>query len=133
MTRQQRLVVSIMITFAVGLIVVGYTLTDTGDSTTLSPAFEELIPAAGSEILAQDRVGIDLASGYDARLTVNGIPIPDDQLTRVAALNEVTFSPGSDREFESWPGGNVCVEATYWLIAAGDDDASTFVWCFETV
>ncbi len=131
MTVQQRLVVAAMIIAAVGLIAVAYALADTDDTTTANPAFEVLIPAPAAEILAQDRVGVDLAPGYDAELTIDGIPIPADQLNRVDALNEVTFQPGPDREFESWPGGPNCVEATYWLIAAGRDDAESFVWCFE--
>lgn len=132
MSTRQRLVITLVLTAAVGLAIVAYLVADTdSEDAPAGTAIEALVPAQGAEILAQDRVGVDLAPGYTAALWVNGTPIPDDQLTIVDALNLVQFQPGPGKEFESWPGGPNCVEARYWLIADGPGDPRSFTWCFE--
>ena len=80
---------------------------------------EQLIPAKNSKILQQDQVGIDLQTGYSADLAVNGVAIPEDQLTRVSGLDEVLFQPGPGKVFEQWPAGQNCVVATYWANDVG--------------
>jgi hypothetical protein len=91
---------------------------------------EQLIPAKNSKILQQDQVGIDLQTGYSADLAVNGVAIPEDQITRVSGLDEVLFQPGSGKVFEQWPAGQNCVVATYWANDVGPTQSKTVSWCF---
>ena len=91
---------------------------------------EQLIPAKNSKILQQDQVGIDLQTGYSADLAVNGVAIPEDQITRVSGLDEVLFQPGSGKVFEQWPAGQNCVVAPYWANDVGPTQSKTVSWCF---
>lgn len=91
---------------------------------------EQLIPAKSSKILQQDQIGIDLQTGYSADLAVNGVAIPEDQITRVSGLDEVLFKPGENKVFEQWPAGQNCVVATYWANDVGPTQSKTISWCF---
>ena len=96
-------------------------------------AIEQLVPTPDAKILQQDSVGIDLAEGYEARLTINSTYIPDDQLTIVPALNQVTFQPGPGKEFEAFPAGRNCVTANYWRSETGPNQSTNRTWCFTVV
>lgn len=120
-----------MVTVAFGFLVLAYALADTDSDETLGPAIETLIPAEGTEILAQARVGIDLAPGYDATLAVNGVPIPDDELIKAPALNLVEYQPGDGLIIEAWRGGRNCVLALFWRIQDGPGQSQARQWCFE--
>jgi len=94
---------------------------------------QQLIPTDGSKVLQQDKVGIKLADGYTGTLTANGIPVPDDQIDRVQALNQVLFQPGDGKVVTAWPPGQNCMVATYWKFETGPTQSSTHTWCFSAV
>ncbi len=101
------------------------------ESTTVDQgAVERLLPANNSQVLQQESVGIDLAPGYDAALTVNGMPIPTDQLDKTTGLNIVMFQPGPGKVIEYLPSGQSCVLATYWRLDTGPGESSARTWCF---
>ena len=91
---------------------------------------EEITPLANSSVLQQSPVSIDLQSGWDASLTVNGRPIPDDQLTKVPAQGKVTFQPGPGKEFEFLQAAQNCVIATYWPLS-NPEQKFRKTWCFK--
>lgn len=94
---------------------------------------EQLIPADGAKAPQQTQIGIDLAEGYNASLSVNGQPIPDDQLDRIQAFNQVLFQPGPGKEFEKWDATvPTCVTATYWTYAS-PAQTTLRTWCFSVV
>jgi len=93
----------------------------------------QLIPTDGSKVLQQEQVGIRLADGYTGTLTANGVPVPDDQIDRVQALNQVLFQPGDGKILTAWPAGQNCMVATYWKFATGPSQSSTHTWCFSAV
>ncbi len=108
-------------------------LADTDDndvSVTGNAVVDELIPPRNAEVLAQETVGIDLAIGYDARLVVNGVAIPREQIRHLPNLNRFTFRPGQDKAIERLQAEQNCVQATYWRQEVGPDDADTISWCF---
>lgn len=94
---------------------------------------QRLIPAPGAKILQQDDVGIDMAPGYEASLTLNGVALPLDQTVIVPPINQVTFKPGPGKVFEKLPAGQNCVLATYWETRFGPSVSSTRTWCFTVV
>ena len=93
----------------------------------------QLIPNDGDKVLQQAQVGIRLADGYTGSLTANGVPVPDDQVDRVQALNEVLFQPGDGKIIDAWPAGKNCIVATYWKFETGPSQSSTHTWCFSVV
>lgn len=94
---------------------------------------QRLIPSPGAKILQQDQVGIDMAPGFEATLTLNGVPLPLDQTEVVPAINQVTFRPSSGKVFEKLPAGQNCVVATYWESKYGPSVTSSRSWCFTVV
>jgi hypothetical protein len=96
-----------------------------------SEAIDAFVPNQGADVLRQSTVGIDVADGYQARLVVNGVTIPDDQLSGDRGLGQYFFTPGPGLAIESLSGGQNCVIATYWLAALGPDQGQTVRWCFS--
>jgi hypothetical protein len=93
----------------------------------------QLVPTDGSNIVQQDAIGIDLASGYTAKLAVNGTPIPQNQLRIVPGLGQYSFTPGKGKVFTAWPAGKSCAVATYWKVKDGPGHANAQHWCFTVV
>jgi hypothetical protein len=95
---------------------------------------ERLIPGEQEQVLRQAEVGIDLLTGWDATLAIEGVEIPDGQLDRIEDLGQVRFLPGPGKVFETLPEQpNVCATATYWQRATGPDQSFTRTWCFTTL
>ena len=105
--------------------------TDNNDVTvTGNTAVDELIPPRSAEVLAQETVGIDLAPGYDARLTINGVVIPPDQIRHLPSLNRFTFRPDQGRVIERLQAEQNCALVAYWRQDVGPAEADTISWCF---
>ena len=124
----------------VGLVVIvvvcGYVLAQLYSDDDTSPqdaAIEQLLPAPESKILQQEQVGIDLAAGYEGRLAVNGVPLPDDEVQAVPQLNQIFFQPGPGKAFEQWPAGRNCTVATFWRSETGPSQSAVRSWCFTVV
>src|SRR5262245_13787236 len=52
-----------------------------GTGCRLPEGIEEVLPDCGTSVLGQTQVGVRVEEGYAAELTLNGIPIPLDQIT----------------------------------------------------
>jgi hypothetical protein len=101
------------------------------DRESLGPVVEQLFPAADSEALQQVQVGVDLGSRFTGVLVVDGIEVPESQLVRQDALNQVFFSPGDDQVIDEWEPGRNCVRAIVWPITEGRTASRNIDWCFE--
>lgn len=107
-------------------------LGEDSDDTTHDAAIEQFFPTEGDKIFQQAPVGLDLEAGFDARLALNGVAIPEDQLDKTPALNLVLFTPGPDKEVEQYDQGQNCVVATFWPLS--DTAAVTSrAWCFSVL
>jgi hypothetical protein len=132
----RRGIIALAVLAALGLFVVAGLLADTDSASDDVPitggAVEELTPPEGSEVLQQQLVQIDLASGYTGQLAINGLRIPEDQLERNEGLATIGFQPGEGKVVERL-GPENCADATIWLIAEGPDGPSREVvtWCFQ--
>ena len=105
--------------------------TDDNDVTvTGNAAVDELIPPRSAEVLSQETVGIDLAPGYDARLTINGVVIPPEQIRHQPNLNLFTFRPDRGKVIERLQAEQNCAHVAYWRQEAGPAEAETISWCF---
>ncbi|MCC6226919.1 MAG: hypothetical protein IT195_11010 [Microthrixaceae bacterium] len=111
----------------------------TGDqSTSMSkPSYVlRLIPASGASVPVQDRVGIDLSSGFDAYLDLNGIEIRNvvedptaDGLVR-SGTGTIGYQPAVGHRVERLASGENCVTAFVWKQEEGRDTAKPLRWCF---
>src|SRR5690606_14538225 len=100
----RRVLIGVLLAVVVALMVYIVNNAVTGnDASAVKPAsVERLIPGSGAEILRQGQVGVDLASGYDAYLIINGVEIREqatgddpDGLSKVLTPSglTVTYTP----------------------------------------
>lgn len=140
MAKKQRMIVTALLGFGIAMLVIA-AMSGGGsdeDRTVLgNPAIDALIPAREAEILRGDQVGIDLADGFEAALTIETsddrtIPIPSDQLEQNFQdnLGMFLFRPGEGKALDAFPPQANCVTATYWPII-DREDAQTIRWCFQ--
>ena len=64
-------------------------------------------------------------------MTVQGVPIPDDQLQKRPELAQVSFTPGTGKVLEKLPQGRVCVNANVFRIDGQVEYPRTVTWCFN--
>jgi hypothetical protein len=132
----RRGVIALAVLAALGLFVLAGLAADTDSAEDDVPitgaAVEQLTPAEGDQVLQQQLVQIDLASGWTGDLSINGIRIPEDQLERNEGLSTIGYQPGEGKVIERL-GPENCADATIWRIAEGPDGPSldTVTWCFE--
>lgn len=135
--RRHRVFVGVGLALAAALMALAIARTNTDDPTveaiSTRPDIEQLIPRKGAQTQRQSEIGIDLAPGYEAALIVDGTSIPDDQLRRVVAQNEVFFTPGEGKAIDELDAGQICVTAIIWRSAVGRGVSDQpFQWCFNT-
>ena len=148
-TLARRFLVPVGIAAGATIFILAFVLadTDTGDDVIFNdPAIEALLPVPGSEVLRQSQVGIDLASGFDAELVINGVPIPRDQVNILrnaedpdqsaeepgvfaTTINRFLYQPLEGRAVPELKGDENCVVATFWPLA-DPSDVRTTSWCF---
>lgn len=93
-----------------------------------------LRPGEGTQFIHGSDIGVDLQPGWEARLVVEGIEIPEGELRRIPGQNQVFFRPGPGQSVERLRPGRNCVTAIIWRSQLGrgvDDDRIT--WCFQAV
>jgi hypothetical protein len=90
-----------------------------------------LVPGEGDLVLLQSRVGVVVQPGWEARLSVNGVTIPDDQLDEALEPGQRLFQPGPGKVIAQLEPNNNCVTAQVWPLAAGPDRSTVRTWCFR--
>ena len=133
-------------------VILGFALSSQGSSDIRvegNPIIESLLPEPDSEVLRQSFVGIDLISGYEAALTINGVPIPPDEInvlrdlgnTRESAetsgsfgstLNRFLYQPLEGRSVPELLGDRNCVSAVYWPLS-DPEKRQRIDWCFTAM
>lgn len=110
------------------------------------PAVLSQSPSPGSHVLHQTPVGAKLAEGYDGRVIIDGVEIPEDQMDGVAPVdspaydpkygirpnnkNQVFFTPGPGKVVSEYHTGEVQVTVRFWPIEKGEAAARTVSWAF---
>lgn len=135
-----KILASVLVTLAVGALVVAYLSTSSGDdddgvvaSGGTSAFVERLLPGRDTQVVQQGTVGIDLAPGWSGTLVIDGVAIPAADLVVNDALNLVQFTPGPDKVMEALPVGNICAQATVYELSTGPGDSRVVSWCFDVI
>ena len=143
----RRLVILLILLGAVAVLVVtqrGGQSGEGGGTGCSNPAVVAWDPCPGARILRQAQVGVELKQGYDGRITINGISVPEDQMQgaivpgtaayeqlsaeeralgpRPNNKNIVKFQPGDGKVVEEFS-GQVRVGIRYWEETEGEDTA----------
>tara|TARA_B100000686_G_C16784654_1_gene974390 strand:- start:2486 stop:2977 length:492 start_codon:yes stop_codon:yes gene_type:complete len=142
----------LMVTIGISGIILGFALSTQGSEDIRvegNPIIESLTPEPDTEVLRQSLVGIDLISGYEAELTINGIPIPPDQINILrdvdnpresaessgsfgSTLNRFLYQPLEGRAVPELLGDRNCVTAEYWPLA-DPENKKKIEWCFTAL
>jgi hypothetical protein len=128
----RRVVISVLLAGSLAALVWGLSQTRSapGPVTYSDPAIRQLFPLPGDHVLRQDRVGVTLATPFTGVLVVNGAEIPEDQLERVAGLNQIFYTPGKGKEVETLFADRNCVTALIWRFDESRQQSHPFSWCF---
>jgi hypothetical protein len=108
------------------------------------PAVVGWDPCPGSRVLRQAQVGVELQPGYDGRISIDGVQVPEEQMQgaivpgseayqaltpderalgpRPNNKNVVKFQPGKGKVIERFS-GQISVTIRYWKISAGEETA----------
>tara|TARA_X000000368_G_scaffold27981_2_gene21092 strand:- start:10536 stop:11021 length:486 start_codon:yes stop_codon:yes gene_type:complete len=142
-----------LVTVGITGVILGFALSNSGSTDDIrvegNPVIEALFPEPDAEVLRQTSIGIDLITGYEAELTINGVPIPPDQInvlrdlenpresaqtsgTFGSTLNKFSYQPLEGRAVPELQGDRNCVVAVYWPLSDPTDRAS-IEWCFTAL
>jgi hypothetical protein len=129
----RRIVISVLLAFALALF--GYGFSSGRDAEKViytDAAIEHTEPAPGDLSLRQSRIGVDLQSGYSAELSIDGTPIPLDQVEVVRGLDQYWYTPGPGTATGALAPGRHCARATI-TATVGPDAGQThpYNWCFS--
>jgi hypothetical protein len=95
-------------------------------------AVESVTPAPGQ--ILQDEIVADLANTYTGVLVIDRVEVPEDQLTRVVDLGQVSFRPGPDQEIEKFEPGLHTVVVLFWEQGRERPaKPSAYSWTFRAV
>lgn len=146
---KRRIVVVAVLALACGILFYGTRRGQSGDDTVRDPVIKIQDPAPGTRALRQATVGAELEAGYDGRLTINGVEIPEEQMEgavdpaktkpkdlkrygiRPNNRNRVFFTPGKGKVFEKLPAGEVTVTLRYFKERRSLETALVTSWTFR--
>lgn len=134
-----RIVAAVVLAIAAALAVIAVrSLEGGGDDPVLgggdAAVVESLIPRRNAQVPQQSTVGIDLVTGWEGTLVIDGVEIPLDELTLTPEIGLIEYTPGDGKTVEDLQPGRNCVSAVIWRIADGRGVADrTIPWCFEAI
>lgn len=146
---------SLPIAVGVFLIAFGLIRSQTGDDVSdLPDAIEDIHPTPDAvQVLAQTDVLVDLADGYEGRLTVDGLDFETRRLEDFANIDvepgtqidvppgvvfepgnsTLRFTPGAGIAIETFEQGLHTVRVVYWRTEIGEQEARSYTWTFNVV
>ncbi|MGI8936978.1 MAG: hypothetical protein ACR2JF_01955 [Iamia sp.] len=146
----RRLVILVVLAVAVGCLVVAAQSGGGTEGEGNDLAVVAYDPRPGGQVARQAPVGVELEPGYDGRLTINGVPIPEEQMLgaitpgteafanlppeqqdlgpRPNNKNVVKFQPGPGKAVSQYDTGNVDISVRFWKVAEGRDESRTITY-----
>jgi hypothetical protein len=148
----RRTVIGVTLVVAAGLLVFSYRSADHGTNTKdADPAIVRQFPPPGGTAPRQTTVGADLKPGYDGRLTVNGVAIPEGDMVgardpqtvsaddlaanglRPNNHNSVYFTPGPGKAIEKFDPGTVRISVQYFKDRQNHQGGRVISWTINVV
>lgn len=148
-------VASLTIAAFIVLIVLGFSAAVTGrDALRLPEAIQSIDPGDGDRVLRQTRIFVDLVTGYEAVLLIDGIEIPTVRIDQLTAADgtapqpgeqvvlppvsiydpgnaTIVFQPTAGAPVESLTQGTHEATVIYWRADESRDRARQFTWTFR--
>ena len=139
----------LVLAFGILYVTYGSAQTNGGGTGCSNEAVAAFDPCPGGRVLRQAQVGVELKTGYDGRISINGIAIPEDQMVgaivpgsaayaqlsaeeralgpRPNNKNVVKFQPGEGRAIDKF-NGELDVAITFWKISEGSTQSQTITY-----
>jgi hypothetical protein len=106
--------VAVLAVVNLGAILLASSDTTPGGKVDLPTDVESISPENGALAGLVDDVTVDLRDSYTGVLVIDGVEIPEDQLSRVEELGLITFRPGAGKEISRFRAGENTVDVLYW-------------------
>lgn len=87
------------------VVVVAVVIAPQGTGVALPEQVESISPTEGALVLRQTGLEIDMRDGYTIQLFVDGVRIPDDQLTGTPEIGLYRWAPSSATFVPEWTPG----------------------------
>jgi len=143
----RRTIIGAIVVVAFGILIWGTGSIQTdGGGAPLDGTIVSLSPPDGAQALRQTSIGAELIAGFDGRLTINGIEIPEEQMegaidpnsvsadelakygVRPNNRNRVYFSPGPGKVIEEFDTGTVTISLRYFKDKLEESTSRTVTW-----
>ncbi|MGZ8751891.1 MAG: hypothetical protein ACXW1S_02825 [Acidimicrobiia bacterium] len=103
----------------------------TSDPDVLPSEIVSTQPAPGTLNKPQQAVAVDLRGDLTGVLIIDGVEIPEDQLSR-PTQSSMAFQPGPEKEVARFSSGPHIVQVVFWPAIRTRDDAQTYTFGFRT-
>lgn len=149
----RRLAMVALLAVAVGCIVVAARSGGGSEDVSSDEAIVSYLPSPGGRVQRQSAVGVELQAGYDGRLTINEVAIPEDQMVGAivpgseaadAQTDEerqlgprpnnkqlVMFQPGEGKAIAEYDTGSVEISVRLWKLSDGPQTARTVTYAIN--
>lgn len=142
----RRIAILALVAGAFAVLAYGCSRGDTSATKSADPVIVEQFPGPGARALRQTEVGAELQQGYDGRLTINGIAIPEGQMEgavdprttsakdikqfgiRPNNRNRVFFQPGPGKVITGFETGQVTIVLRYFPDHQDDGTGRIVSW-----
>jgi len=152
---RRRLAIVAVLAVAVGCIVVAARSGGGSEEAGPDEAIVSYLPSPGGRVLRQSQVGVELQSGYDGRLTINEVPIPEEQMVgaivpgseaweRLTDVQRelgprpnnkqlVMFQPGEGKAITEYDTGSVQISVRFWKSVDGPQSGRTITYTISVI
>lgn len=129
MSTRNRIIMTVL-GLALAAVVVGAVLiAPQGTGVALPPQVESISPTNGAIVLRQTRLEIDMADGYVVEIVIDGVPVPESELTVIEEVGLYRWAPTSDTFIPEWSPGTHTIEI-HWDATGEVPDPGSLVWTF---
>ncbi len=126
------IIVATLLSVTAVLLGIAYVNSDTSTQSASNSSISSLTPTPGGLHNPRGDVIVDLVTGLDARLVINGIVIPDDEIIAVESESLFTFRPQAGKVIESFDTGINTAEVIFWPQGEPEpSDAERYSWEFK--
>ena len=111
------------------VVVVTVLIAPQGTGVALPEQVRSISPTEGALVLRQTDLEISMQIGYSIELYVDGVRIPDDQLTGTPEIGLYRWSPSSDTFMPEWTPGEHTIRIV-WDRDGPIPDPGSLAWTF---
>jgi hypothetical protein len=129
--------VAIVVIALAAVVNLGIVLLATSDTSVngrppLPSAITTIAPERGELVRPQDTITVDIRDDLTGVLVLDGVEIPEDQVSRVDPLSIIEFRPGPGKELRRFAAGTHTVAVRYWpKDEPRPEKPASFSWTFR--